>query len=407
MKITQVEIFDCEVKRKDPFMEKARFNPVLIRIQTDEGLSGIGEVGLAYGAGAKAAVGIVRDFAPFIIGQDPMRVEAVWELLFRTTYWGAGGGPVVYGGMSAIDIALWDIRGQVMGQPIWQLLGGKTNDNLRTYASQLQFGWGDWDSNVPQPYATEPQHYADYARAAVAEGYDAIKVDVLNIARDGVKTGMTRPNQHHYGLLSHDAVQMGAERIAAMRDAVGPNVDIICEVHSLLGTNSAIQFARAIEPYNIYYYEEPVNPLNPENFARIAASTSIPLATGERSYTRWGYRALLEKQTLAVVQPDICTVGGITEAKKVCDLAHVYDATVQVHVCGGPVSTAAALHVEAVIPNFIIHEHHTYAVRPCVRELCVNDYQPANGRFAVPDAPGLGQALNDEVVKQYLVHTIN
>jgi len=406
MKITQVDIYDCELARLDPFMEKARFNPVLIRIQTDAGVSGIGEVGLAYGAGAKAAVGIVRDFAPFIIGQDPMRVEAIWERLLRTTYWGAGGGPVVYGGMSAIDIALWDIRGQVMGQPIWQLLGGKTNDKLRTYASQLQFGWGDWDSAVPQPYATEPQHYADYARAAVSEGYDAVKVDVLQISRDGVKTGMTRVNQEHYGLLRHDVVQMGVERIAAMRDAVGPNVDIICEIHSLLGTNAAIQFARAIEPYNIYYYEEPVNPLNAKNFERIAENTTIPLATGERSYTRWGYRALLEAQTLAVVQPDICTVGGITEAKKVCDLAHVYDATVQVHVCGGPVSTAAALHVEAVIPNFIIHEHHTYAVRPCVRELCVNDYQPENGRFAVPDAPGLGQALNDAVVKDYLACTI-
>jgi len=314
---------------------------------------------------------------------------------------GGGGGP-----LSAIDIALWDIRGQAMGQPVWQLLGGKTNDNLRTYASQLQFGWGDWESDTPAPYATTPEHYAAYARAAVAEGYDAIKVDVLQIARDGVKTGMARENQTRYGLLRHDEVAMGTERIAAMRDAVGPNVDIICEIHSLLGTNAAMQFARAIEPYNIYYYEEPVNPLNAGNYARIAANTAIPLATGERSYTRWGYRDLLEKQTLAVVQPDICTVGGITEAKKVCDLAHVYDASVQVHVCGGPVSTAAALHVEAVIPNFIIHEHHTYAVRPCVRELCVNDYQPAHGRFAVPDAPGLGQALNDDVVKQYLAYTI-
>jgi len=407
MKITRVEIYDCDLTRKDPFMAQARFNPVLIRIHTDAGISGVGEVGLAYGAGAKAAVGIVRDFAPFILGQDPMRVEAIWERLFRTTYWGAGGGPVVYGGMSAIDIALWDIRGQVIGQPIWQLLGGKTNDHLRTYASQLQFGWGDWDAPKPLPYATDPQHYADYARAAVAEGYDAVKVDVLQIARDGVKTGMARPNQQHYGLLGHDAIQMGVERIAAIREAVGPSVDIICEIHSLLGTHAAMQFARAIEPYNIYYYEEPVNPLNPKNYERIAQHTAIPLATGERSYTRWGYRALPEAQTLAVVQPDICTVGGITEAKKVCDLAHLYDATVQVHVCGGPVSTAAALHVEAVIPNFIIHEHHTYAVRPCVRELCTHDYQPAHGRFAVPDAPGLGQALNDAVVKDYLVHTLS
>ncbi|MCO4863797.1 mandelate racemase/muconate lactonizing enzyme family protein [Cupriavidus sp. WGlv3] len=399
MKITKVEIFDCEVNRKDASM--AKFNPVLLRVHTDAGISGIGEVGLAYGAGAKAAVGILRDFASFIIGRDPMKVEAIWELLFRTTYWGAGGGPVIYGGMSAIDIALWDIRGQVMGQPIYQLLGGKTNDDLRTYASQLQFGWGDvYSQNVT------PDQYAASARAAIEEGYDAVKVDPLQIGRDGVKTGVTRINQKHYGLLSHAELEMGVERIAAIREAVGPGVDIICEIHSLLGTNSAIQFANAIEPYNIFYYEEPVNPLNAKNFEKIASKTSIPLATGERSYTRWGYRELLEKQALAVVQPDLCLAGGITEGKKICDMANVYDATVQIHICGGPVSTAAALHVEAVVPNFVIHEHHTYALKSCVRELCVHDYQPERGRFTVPDAPGLGQALNDEVVKDYLAYSI-
>ncbi|WP_258874617.1 mandelate racemase/muconate lactonizing enzyme family protein [Cupriavidus taiwanensis] len=231
-------------------------------------------------------------------------------------------------------------------------------------------------------------------------------MDPLQIGRDGVKTGVTKINQKHYGLLSHAELEMGVERIAAIRDAVGPNVDIICEIHSLLGTNSAIQFAKAIEPYNIFYYEEPVNPLNAKNFEKIASKTSIPLATGERSYTRWGYRELLERQTLAVVQPDLCLVGGITEGKKICDMANVYDATVQIHICGGPVSTAAALHVEAVIPNFVIHEHHTYALKSCVRELCVHDYQPESGRFKVPDAPGLGQALNDKVVQDYLAYSI-
>ena len=399
MKITKVEIFDCEVNRRDPSM--TRFNPVMVRVHTDEGISGIGEVGLAYGAGAKAAVGILRDFAQFVIGRDPMNVEALWETLFRATYWGAGGGPVIYGGISAYDIALWDIRGQVMGQPIYQLLGGKTNDNLRTYASQLQYGWG----SVHVQNVT-PEQYADSARAAIAEGYNAVKVDPLQISRDGVKTGTGRLNPKSYGILGYDDVQMGVERIAAIREAVGPSVDIVCEIHSLLGTNSAIQFARAIEPYNIFYYEEPVNPLNSKNFEKISSNTHIPLATGERSYTRWGYRELLEKQTLAVVQPDLCLVGGITEGKKICDMANVYDATVQVHVCGGPVSTAASLHLEAVIPNFIIHEHHTYALKSCIRELCVNDYQPKNGSFKVPDSPGLGQALNEEVVKDYLAYTI-
>ncbi|GAB3628163.1 galactokinase [Pandoraea terrae] len=251
-----------------------------------------------------------------------------------------------------------------------------------------------------------PEQYAASARTAIEEDYDAVKVDPLQINREGVKTGVANINQKNYGVLRYDDLQMGVERIAAIREAVGPSVDIICEIHSLLGTNSAIQFARAIEPYNIFYYEEPVNPFNAKNFEKISSKTHIPLATGERSYTRWGYRELLEKQTLAVVQPDLCLVGGITEGKKICDMANIYDATVQVHVCGGPDSTAASLHFEAVIPNFIIHEHHTYALKPCIRERCVNDYQPDNGRFKVPDAPGLGQALNEEVVKDYLAYTI-
>jgi len=401
MKITKIEIFDCEVNRRDPTLLK--FNPVLLRVHTDAGVSGIGEVGLAYGAGAKAAVGILRDYAPLLLGKDPMRIESLWEALFRNTFWGMGGGPVIYGGISAYDIALWDIKGKVLGAPIYQLLGGLTNDDLRTYASQIQFGWGERHQlNIA------PNDYAKAARAALDEGYDAVKVDPIQIDRDGVLGGQNQAmvNQRYFGLLSDDQIKMGAERIAAIREEVGPDVDIICEIHSLLGTNAAIQFARAIEPFNIFYYEEPVNPLNAKNFSKVAQNTRIPVSTGERSYTRWGYRDLLERQALAVVQPDLCLVGGITEGKKICDFANIYDATVQVHVCGGPVSTAAALHVEAAIPNFIIHEHHTFALKHCIRELCLQDYQPKQGRYRVPQDPGLGQALNDAVVMQYLAHTI-
>ena len=400
MRITNVEIFDCDLKLRDPKMK--RFNPVLIRINTDEGISGIGEAGVAYGAGAKAAVGMLRDLCPRIIGKDPMKVEAIWENLFRATFWGMSGGPVFYSGMSAIDIALWDIRGKALNAPIYQLLGGKTNDNLRTYASQLQFGW-----DKQRQLLTTAEQYAEAARVAVADGYDAIKVDPLQIDRNGGPELDWVINQNYFGLLLADQVRMGEERIAAMREAVGPDVDIIVEIHSLLGSNAAIQFAQAIEKYNIFLYEEPVQPMNADNFAKVTRNVKIPVATGERSYTRWGYRPLFENQAVAVIQPDLCNVGGITEGKKVCDYANLYDTTVQVHVCGGPVSTAASLQMESVIPNFIIHEHHTYAIKDSIRELCVNDFQPEGGKYKVPDLPGLGQELNEKVVKEYRAYTID
>lgn len=400
MKITSVEVFDCNVRSKDPSL--SYFNPVLMRINTDEGISGVGEAGLAYGAGSNAAVGILKDLCPRLIGKDPMNIEAIWENYFRGTFWGMGGGPVFYAGMSAIDIALWDIKGKKYGAPIYQLIGGKTNTKLRTYASQLQFGWGPEQTTL-----FDPADYAEAAKKAVSEGFDCIKVDPIQFyGTTPEENSLNNPKQSYYGLLQADDIKRAYSRLKAMRDAIGPDVDIILEIHSLLGTNSAIQLARAVQDLNIFYYEEPIHPMNTSAFARVTDKVNMPVATGERSYTRWGYRDLLEKQAVAVIQPDACLAGGITETKKICDYANIYDATVQVHVCGGPISTAAALHIETAIPNFIIHEHHTLALKQRIIELCKYDYQPKDGFYVAPELPGLGQELNDAVVKEYLAYTI-
>ena len=394
MKITSVEVFDCEINRH--YSDMVMFEPIFVRINTDEGISGICEVGLAYGYASKSGVGILRDLARCIIGMNPCNVEQIWEKLFRDTFWGCGGGPVIYGGISALDIACWDIRGKVANLPVYALLGGKTNETLRCYASQIQF---DWD--LHHKYMKDPQDYAQAAYKAMADGYDAIKVDPLMVDKDAKRN----PKHTGYGLLPKADLQMAVDRVAAIREA-GPDLDIIIELHSFLSCNAAIQLAEQLRPLRIYYYEEPMHSMHVENMALIARTIGIPVATGERVYTRWGDRPFLEKQALAVVQPDICLAGGITETKKICDLANIYDATVQIHVCGGPVSKAAALHMETAIPNFLIHEHHSYALKQCIRELCVNDYQPENGKYRAPELPGLGQELNDAVVKEYLVATV-
>jgi galactonate dehydratase len=385
MKIISVEIWDIDIA------SMPMDHPVVIRINTDEGISGLGEVGLAYGTGHSGGVGYVKNLAEsYLIGANPMKTEQLWDSMFRGTFWAQGGGPVVFGGMSAVDIACWDIKGKALGLPIYQLLGGKTNESLRTYASQIQFGW---DENKFKRL-TLPAEYAEAAKAAVAEGYDAVKVDPTTFDENGQRT----PELNK--ILRHRTINMVYERIKAIRKAVGEDVDIIIELHSAPSATSAIQLGRALEEFNCMFFEEGVHYLNAALQEKLTHQVKIPMAAGERLYTRWGYRQYFEKQILDMIQPDICLVGGITEGKKVCDYAHIYDITVQMHVCGSPVSTAAALQLEAVIPNFQIHEHHVRALKPGNRELCVQDYQPQKGRFAVPDLPGLGLELNELVMSK-------
>lgn len=385
MKITRVEIYDLS------FVESAVWHPIIVRVDTDEGISGLGEVGLAYGTGHSAGAAMAKNLAEtYVIGRDPFQTEKLWEDMYRQSFWGLGGGPVVFGGMSGIDTALWDIKGKALGVPVYQLLGGKTNDNLRTYASQIQFGWSDH-----REVLTTPEQYAEMARLVMSEGYDCVKIDPVIHDLQG-KRGESPLRR----LLTPAEVRLYRDRIAAVREAGGPDLDIILELHSYLSPATAIQLGQVWEEFNCYYYEEPVHYNNPELHRAVSANVRIPTAAGERIYTRWGYRPYLEQQSVRVIQPDIGLVGGLTEAKKICDYAYVYDATVQVHVCGSPVATAAALHLEAAIPNFIIHEHHTNMIKPYNRRICVQDLQPVRGKFKVPETPGLGVDLNPDILQQ-------
>ena len=260
MKIVSVDVM--QVPSGNAGASRGDWCPVIVRINTDEGISGFGEVGLAYGKGWRAGMGMVQDFAEVIMGEDPMQIERIWEMIFRTTFWGMGGGTVVSAAMSGIDIALWDIKGKALGLPVWQLMGGKTNDNLRTYASQLQFNWG---SNLSKQRLIEPEEYAEVTRVAMAEGYDSIKVDPLIFSNQPDGKGPWKIT----GPLEHKVIKTVYDRIAAMRKAGGDDLDIIIENHSNTDTISAIQIGRALEDLRIFYYEEPCHPLNVESMVEI------------------------------------------------------------------------------------------------------------------------------------------
>ncbi len=315
MKIISVDVMELK-PRNNP-----RWRLVVCRINTDEGLYGYGEAAMAYGVGASAAFGMIKDLSRMIIDKDPLDNEVIWDRLYKATFWGQNGGPVIFSGISAIDLALWDIKGKAFNVPVYRLLGGKRREKLRSYASQLQFGWDDGLTSV---WATKD--YAAVARKAVAEGYEAIKIDFFTYDRDGKNFSSEEATR----LLKPYYLNLIEERIAAVREAIGPQVDIIIEAHSVTDAQAAIQIGKRAEKYNIFAYEEPT----------------------------------------------------------------AYDVSVQAHVCASPLSTAAALHLEAVIPNFCIHEHHVINLASFNKELCLYDYQPVDGYIGVPENPGLGNELS-------------
>lgn len=391
MKIKSVDVMELK-PRKDK-----NWRPIVCRVNTDEGIHGYGEAALAYGIGASAAFGMIRDLSGCIIGMDPLDNEVIWEKLYKTTFWGQNGGPVVFSGISAIDIALWDIKGKFFNVPVYRLLGGKKREKLRCYASQLQFRWGD---GVDPVFAAGD--YAAAARHAVSEGYDAIKIDFFTYDRDG----RILSSEDTTRLLKPYYLDLVEERIAAVREAIGPSVDIIMECHSFTDARSAIQIGKRAEKYHIFAYEEPTTP-SPQITKLVAESVDIPIASGERIYTRWGYAPYFENGSLALIQPDLGTAGGITEGKKICDMAYTYDVSIQAHVCASPLSVAAALQLEAVIPNFCIHEHHVINKATYNRELCVHDYQPIDGYMTAPELPGIGNELSEYALETADIVTVS
>lgn len=392
MKIVSVDVIKC--KRLDFSAQ----TPVLCRINTDEGIYGYGEAGVSILDFSVGSYEVIKLMSRSIIGMNPLETDVIYDKL-ANSFWGKGNGGVIMSAVSAIDTALWDIKGKYFNVPLYVLLGGKYRDKLHAYASQLQSGWKYHD------FQTAPgdlKFLEEACIAAVEDGYDAIKIDFLGQRLDGtpVKGNVLQT------YIPKEILKEYVARVETARNAVGPDVDIIMENHCLTTANTAIQFANAAKEYDLMFLEEPASPLNPLEYKKIADNIDIPLATGERSYTRWGYLPLLENGSLSIVQPDLGNCGGVTEGRKICDLAHTYGATVQTHTCNTPISVAVSLHLEAAIPNFIIHEHHTVNTLPETCEMCVYDYQPVNGYLDIPELPGIGNELSEKALKEAQIETV-
>ena len=243
---------------------------VVCRIDADNGMYGLGEIGVAIGMGAPAAASMIEEFAPMVIGMDPLQHEVIWEKMYRQSFWGVGNGAILMSAISAIDTALWDLKGKILDLPLYVLLGGKQRPRIRAYASQLQMGWG-----VERFTTTEsPEALRIACRRAIDQGYTAVKANVLGLDRQGNRKAPIDT----LGYILRDDMNRAEERLAAIRDEVGPNVDVILENHCITDVNTAIQFAKMAEPYDIMFLEEPAVPLSAANFRKIADSTRIPIA---------------------------------------------------------------------------------------------------------------------------------
>ena len=343
-----------------------------------------GEVGLAYGWGARGGVGMVQDLAEYaLLGRDPMRVEAFWHAVYRDGFWAAGGGPVVYGALSALDLALWDIRGKALQQPAHVLLGGPVREEVEVYAN-------GWFSGLAAPEA-----YAERAAEVVADGFRALKFDPLMADLRGRV-------QYTERFMPRELEDLAVARVRAVREAVGPDVRMILDLHGALGPASAIRFLGRVAEFDLLYAEEPVDALSLPAMEQVAARAPMPLAAGERLYSRYHVRPFLEAGCLGVLQPDLCLAGGLSEARKIATMAETWGVAIQPHNCGGPVAAAACIQLDLATPNFAIQEWFPYWWDDRI-EIAMDPLEPKvrNSRLAAPGGAGLGIELNDAYLARF------
>ncbi len=381
MKVVEAKIYLIEIGGR---------HPVLVQVFTDEGISGVGEAAIAYGTGATAAAGMIKDLVDgHLLGKDPFRIEALWSEMYDHTFWAKGGGPIIFAGISAIEQALWDLKGKALGLPIYEMLGGKFRDRVRVYANGWSFR------------CVTPNDFAREAEKVVKDGYTAIKLYPLAAPDPSNPNGLLK----HVSLrnIGRDAEDLAFARVKAIRDAVGPKIGILLDMSAELTTDAIIRIGKRMEELDIFFIEEPVDPFDVEALKKISEHVNLPIAVGERIYTRYGFRPIMECHAADILQPDIGNTGGIMETKKIAAMAEAYNMRIQPHTCASPVSTAAALQLDACIPNFIIQEIYPYRIPEHFR---IVDHAPEwdikNSYMPIPDRPGLGVELVDGKVHPFL-----
>jgi len=354
-------------------------NWVFVKVETDQpGLYGWGEASLEWKT--RAVVGAVEDFAPMLIGEDPRRIEFLYQKMYRQSFWRVG--VIGLSAISGIEQALWDILGKELGQPVYKLLGGRVRDRVRMYT---HLGGGDMRAVYETQYSADPRLFVDLALSVVAKGYTAIKVLI------------TPPTESLNSVIAYRC----AEKImAALREAVGENVDIMVDCHGRHSVANAVEFCRVLAPYHPYFIEEPVPPENVDALAEVCRASPVPIATGERRVTRFEFRELLEKQACHVIQPDLCHCGGLWEAKKIAAMAETYYVGVAPHNPLGPVANAAALHFAFSTPNFLIQEDMLSDV-PWRFEVVKHSMRAEDGYWLPIDAPGLGIEVDEIAAAKY------
>jgi galactonate dehydratase len=361
MKITEVKAIASAAPETD--MRGNRLNYVYVKISTDEGLVGWGEAT----CGPLAVTAMVDEIGATLVGKDPFRIEQHWQELYHL-YHNVRGGVIQMAAISGIEIALWDIKGKAFNTPVWELIGGQMREKIWTY--------GRFDGDTPEDCVA-------HALRETATGLTALKGDPFG----------------HTGLFpSAEAEADSIVKVYAVREAVGPDVELLIECHGRLNPSSAIRFADAVAGMRPYVFEEPVPPQNVDAMAKVANAVNVPLSTGERLYSKWDFKDLLEKQVVALIQPDICHVGGISELKKIAAMAEVYYVGVQPHNPYGPINTMAAIQVDVGMPNFMIQEGGNKAWF----DLVVEGEFPhqTDGYYDVPMGPGIGINLDEDVLRE-------